>query len=72
MAARKLMHSRKLKTDKMQELLRQPQNTPGPMIPGGGIRMPGYPPMNFYPSPAAGAPYPPYGMPMPNQPYRNF
>ena len=75
MEARKEMHLRKLKSDKMTELLRQP------MPPN---RPPVYPPQqNFYPMPptagapypmGGGMPYPPGGMPvmpMPNH-YRPY
>lgn len=82
-STRKEMHLRKLKIEKMIELMRQqPMNNrngapyPNPnSIPSGlpySRSAPGYPPAShFYPTPMSGpAPqYPPgpYGMPMPNQ-----
>lgn len=78
-STRKEMHLRKLKIEKMIELMRQqPTRNGAPYpssIPSGlpySRPAPGYPPpSHFYPSPMGGpAPqYPPgpYGMPMPNQ-----
>lgn len=81
-STRKEMHLRKLKIEKMIELMRQQPSInrngapyPNPnQIPSGlpySRPAPGYPPSNFYPPPMSGpAPqYPPgpYGMPMPNQ-----
>lgn len=74
MAERKLMHLRKLKADKMTELMRQPALPPRPASSGMGIGIHGggapYPPSNFYP-PYGGpppVPYPtgPLAMPMPH------
>lgn len=71
MAARKLMHIRKLKTEKMTELMRkQTQNMPGPNPPMGHPQpFAGYPAGPFYPR--GMQPYPP--MPMqPMHPYPPF
>lgn len=61
------MHLRKLKVEKMIELMRQQNNGP---TPNSGMPYtrpaPGYPPTNFYPQPPAQYPPGPYGMPMPN------
>lgn len=80
LTTRKEMHLRKLKADKMIELIQQQKNaarnsggahgpTPYPSVPG-----------NFYGAPGGGVPYPtgPYQMPMPGMPsmpgmmYRHF
>lgn len=73
MTSRKLMHLRKLKTEKMMELMRQQRNRPISSNIGGGSGVP-YPPSNFYgPGPGA-VPYPtgPLQMPMPNMMFRHF
>lgn len=62
------MHLRKLKAEKMQELLRQGQGA------SNGMRYAPPPPTNFYGSPNSSAPYPsmPTGFPMPMPPtYRS-
>lgn len=79
-STRKEMHLRKLKIEKMIELMRQQQTNnrngaPYPNSISSGLPYsrpaPGYPPTHFYPSPMSGPAqqYPPgaYGMPMPNQ-----
>lgn len=67
---RKLMHTRKLKSEKMQELIqKKAQSVPF------GLRFPGIPQpaSNVYPPrPPTGAPYPPFSMPMPPQHYPHF
>lgn len=73
---RKSMHLRKLKADKMVELIQLQKNaarTGGSGLGGGSV---GYP-NNFYGTPGGGVPYPtgPYAMPMPGMPgmmYRHF
>lgn len=79
MTARKEMHMRKLKSEKMLELIRQQQANNNrniqpnmPSYPRPGSIYP--PPTNMYPSPSSGVPYPsgPYGMPMPNQMFRPY
>lgn len=73
MAARKLMHLRKLKTEKMIELMRQQRNRPASSNMGGGAGVP-YPPSNFYGPGPGTVPYPtgPLPMPMPNMMFRHF
>lgn len=68
MVARKLMHLRKLKADKMLDLMRQQRNRPA-AVAGGNSGVP-YPP-NFYGPGSSGVPYPtgPLQMPMP---FRHF
>lgn len=73
MNERKKMHARKLKSDKMQELIqKKAQNIPM------GLRYPGSTPQpnpNVYPPrPGSGIPYPamPFSMPMPPQPFSRF
>lgn len=75
MSSRKIMHLRKLKSEKMQDLLRQgPQQGNNRMGHGGGPPQMNYggggptQTTNFYPS-AGGIPYPmgPISMPMPGQ-----
>lgn len=75
-AARKTMHLRKLKAEKMIELLREENSNSRGGNGGGGGGYPGgqpYPPSNFYPS-GHGVPYPtgPLAMPMPNMPNMMF
>lgn len=68
---RKLMHTRKLKSEKMQELI---QKKPQSNIPFG-LRYPGIPQpaTNVYPPRPTGVPgYPPFSMPMPPQHYPHF
>lgn len=82
MAARKEMHLRKLKSEKMNELIRtQSNNRNGPQsnLPYNNRPGTAFPlPTNFYPqAPGTGnsAPYPPMAypsMPMPNQMFRHF
>lgn len=85
MAARKLMHLRKLKAEKMIDLMREENNiNRRPTHFGGGSGMPSmghgtpYPPTNFYPPATggmgSGVPYPtgPLQMPMPNMMFRHF
>lgn len=67
MIERKLMHSRKLKTEKMLEIMRKQSSNQGPENNRLPYQMPNYP-ANFYNAPT----YAPYGMPMPGQPFRNF
>lgn len=70
MPIRKLMHARKMKTEKMMEIIqKEAQNTPV----GLPWTYPGQPQPapNFYPSRPIGVPYP-SGMPMPTQPYPRF
>lgn len=66
-SVRKLMHARKMKTEKMMEIIRkQAQNIPTglPWYPGAAQPAP-----NFYPPRPMGTPYPPSGgMPMPPYP----
>lgn len=69
---RKEMHLRKLKADKMVELIQQQKNAARAGGIGGGSVYPN----NFYGTPG-GVPYPtgPYAMPMPGMPgmmYRHF
>lgn len=80
MTARKEMHLRKLKSEKMVELIRQQQANArnGPPVSPFGRPVSGYPPTNIYPPQppiGGGVPYPTggsYGMPMPNQMFRHF
>lgn len=71
-STRKDMHLRKLKIEKMIELMRQTNNGPPNAGGAGGLPYnrpgPGYPPAHFYPPAPPQGPYPPgpYGMPMPN------
>lgn len=73
MPERKLMHLRKLKAEKMSDLMKQPAVPPRPTSnigpPQGGGGMP-YPPSNFYPGMIAPPPVPyptgPLAMPMPH------
>lgn len=76
LSARKEMHLRKLKVDKMIELIQQQKNAARNSGYGGGGGGGGmasgstpYPASNFYGSPG-GVPYPtgPYSMPMPGMP----
>lgn len=67
MNERKLMHARKLKSEKMQEIIsKKPQSG------SFGLRFPGIPqpPSNVYPPRQMG--YPPFAMPMPTQQYPHF
>lgn len=73
---RKSMHLRKLKADKMVELIQQQKNAARTGAGGIGGGSHGYP-NNFYGNPGGGVPYPtgPYAMPMPGMPgmmYRHF
>lgn len=74
MATRKLMHLRKLKTEKMIELMRQQRNRPASSNTGGGGGGGPYPWGGFYGPGPAGVPYPtgPLQMPMPNTMFRHF
>lgn len=75
MVARKEMHMRKLKSEKMVDLIRQQQTSNRNIMPNSPYPRPIYPPAgNVYPSAATGVPYPtgPYNMPMPNQMFRHF
>lgn len=80
MTSRREMHLRKLKSEKMVELIRQQQANSRNGPPASPFTRPGsvYPPGNIYPPhpPAGGGvPYPTqgsYGMPMPNQMFRHF
>lgn len=68
---RKLMHTRKLKSEKMQELIQRKTQSNIPF----GLRYPGMPqqPSNVYPPRPMGVPsYPPFSMPMPPQHYPHF
>lgn len=70
-SARKEMHARKLKAEKMVEIMRQQQQQPAN---GGPLPYnrpaPIYPGSNFYPPAPGAVPYPtgPYAMPMPPNP----
>ena len=70
MSSRKIMHLRKLKSEKMQDLLRQGPQQGNNRMSHGGPQMNYGPPQqsNFYP-PSGGIPYPmgPITMPMPGQ-----
>lgn len=71
MNERKLMHARKLKSEKMQEIIQKKAQSSVPF----GLRFPGIPQpaSNVYPPrPGGGVPYPPYSMPMPTQNYPHF
>lgn len=71
--ARKEMHIRKLKAEKMVELMRQ--RSQQPTIPPFSRPGSGYPGSNFYPPPPGSVPYPGAfpAMPMPPNPmYRHF
>lgn len=81
LAKRKQMHLRKLKSEKMIELIQQQKSAARGSVGGGGIGGGGGTPYpNFYGQPAGGVPYPtgPYQMPMPGMPampgmmYRHF
>lgn len=67
---RKMMHTRKLKSEKMQELIQKKSTQNVPF----GLRYPGMPqpPSNVYPPRSTGAPYPPFSMPFPPQQYPHF
>lgn len=67
MLERKLMHSRKLKTEKMLEIMRKQSSNQGQENNRLPYQTPNYPP-NFYNSPS----YAPYGMPMPGHTFRNY
>lgn len=74
MNARKLMHARKLKSEKMQEII---QKKPQQSSSSFGLRFPGMPsqpppPSNVYPPRPNVTPYPPFAMPMPPQHYPHF
>lgn len=83
LTARKAMHLRRLKADKMLELIQQQKNAArnsGSAGGHGGMGPAPYPNSSFYGAPASGVPYPtgPYQMPMPGMPampgmmYRHF
>lgn len=67
---RKEMHLRKLKVDKMVELIQQQKNAIRGGIGGIGGTRPAPYPSNFYGTPGGAVPYPtgPYQMPMPGVP----
>lgn len=68
--SRKEMHLRKLKVDKMVELIQQQKNASRGGIGGGIPARPAPYPSNFYGTPGGNVPYPtgPYQMPMPGVP----
>lgn len=74
MSERKLMHLRKLKAEKMVDLMRQQNSANRNRPTSGPAGLPGttpYPPSNFYPGSGGGMPSVPYPMgplpmPMPN------